>query len=288
MRRLLKLFKKSYLIVLFLFSSLLFSGFLDHLFTESFAYYKHRGPQQPLEWLIHQLNFENVLIKPPNPYNYGYRIPNANCGNRSAPNDLVIAVKSALKHFQLRKVIRQTWGNVSQYRNFNVAVVFMVGSTPDKNLQDKVTIENVYYRDILQGGFKEDYYNLTVKTLMGLHWLDTQCKYFKYAMFVDDDSYVSPKNTLTYLIDPEAYPTNEPIKKTDVITGEHKDFLVGRMPIYRLPMRIKFSKYYVSLADYPYTIYPPFITGGVQIISRYSIKKLYLASIFTDFYRYVF
>ena len=48
---------------------------------------------------------------------------------------------------------------------------------------------------------------------------------------------------------------------------------------------IRYSKWAVTLADYPYAVYPPFINGGVQIMSRQSVRKLYYASLFTDSFK---
>ena len=270
-------------------------GITDYLLTISFAKYKHRGPDQPLEWLIH--SFKSKLILPTNPYNHPYTILNNKCGNKSAPNDIVIVVKSKLQNLCARKLIRDTWGNMTRYKNFSAVIVFMIGaacdhgiklcSWSDYEVQKEIIQENDRYGDILQGGFFESYYNLTIKTQMGLHWLNTHCDHFKYALFVDDDVYLSPTNVLRYLIDPPSFPSNRTIKETDTISGENQHFWAGRVPLLncRIPIRYKFSKWAVSLEDYPYTVYPPFIQGGVQVMSRHSLQKLYYASIFTGFYK---
>ena len=239
--------------IIFIISKII--GITDYLFTISFANYEHSGPNEPLEWLIQK--YESNFILPTNPYSHSYTILNEKCGNKSTPNDLVIVVKSKLQNFDSRELIRQTWGDVNRYNKFSVVIVFMVGTSrsfgcsssdyEDLFIQiqkELIVRENDRYGDILQGSFLENYYNLTIKTQMGLHWLNTHCDHFKYALFVDDDVYLSPTNVLKYLIDPYSYPSNSTIKETDVISGENKYFWAGRTPLWnlRLPIRYRYSK----------------------------------------------
>ena len=74
------------------------------------------------------------------------------------------------------------------------------------NLQKKDLYqkENDKYHDMIQGDFKDNYYNNTLKTLMGLKWAYLFCE-SDYYLFADDDYYISTKNLLLFLKDPIKY-----------------------------------------------------------------------------------
>ena len=263
--------------------SLLFviSGEHEMLFTIPIAYYKHRGPSQPLELLIQQL--QHGEIQATNPYSYGYTILNDKCGNEDDPNDIVIIVKTSRKNFKRREAIRKAWGCKSFYKNISVVIVYMVGSSLKDGLQKRIVKENEHHGDILQGHFIDSYNNLTIKTQMGLHWLENQCDHFKYALLVDDDTFISPTNTINYLIDPDRYPSNSLINKNRTLSRGDEDMYAGCLMI-KQPIRFRLSKWHVNTDDYPYDYYPPYLNGPFQIMSRFTIKKLYYASLFTDPY----
>lgn len=54
------------------------------------------------------------------------------------------------------------------------------------------------------------------------------------------------------------------------------------------PHRHKSSKWYVTLEDYPWHMWPPYVTGGAFILSREALNDLYYVSMFTKHFRYVF
>lgn len=88
---------------------------------------------------------------------------------------LVILVKSKLSNFKERENIRKTW---AQTDDFNlIRTVFLLGypkldgefEKDDAHSKDllKVVIENKRYNDIVQQDFVDNYYNNTLKTMMG-------------------------------------------------------------------------------------------------------------------------
>ncbi|XP_029673433.1 beta-1,3-galactosyltransferase brn [Formica exsecta] len=52
------------------------------------------------------------------------------------------------------------------------------------------------------------------------------------------------------------------------------------------PHRHKFSKWYVSLKEYPYHLWPPYITAGAYILSREALLDLYYTSFYTKHFRF--
>jgi hypothetical protein len=52
------------------------------------------------------------------------------------------------------------------------------------------------------------------------------------------------------------------------------------------PHRHKSSKWYVSLKEYPYHMWPPYITAGVYILSKQALMDMYYASMYTKYFRF--
>ena len=59
---------------------------------------------------------------------------------------------------------------------------------------------------------------------------------------------------------------------------EDQEFFAGRVSPYHKPFRK--GKWKVSIEEYNYSSYPPFINAGAYVMSRRTIKKLYFASHF--------
>ena len=93
------------------------------------------------------------------------------CAIRSNRNDtkplLLIVVCSAVKHFEQRQAIRQTWASDSFNRTllpYAVRIVFLLGkSVNDPLLQRKIENESFKEGDIIQEDFIDTYYNLYVR-----------------------------------------------------------------------------------------------------------------------------
>lgn len=52
------------------------------------------------------------------------------------------------------------------------------------------------------------------------------------------------------------------------------------------PQRHKFSKWYVPLKEYPYNLWPPYVTAGAYILSKEALLDLYYASLYTKHFRF--
>lgn len=66
-------------------------------------------------------------------------------------------------------------------------------------LQDLVEDENLHYSDIIQEGFVDSYNNLTLKSVMMLKWVSTNCRSVRYIMKTDDDMFVNINNLVRLL-----------------------------------------------------------------------------------------
>ena len=196
---------------------------------------------------------------------------------------VIYLVKSALDHFEHRKIIRKTWGYERRFSDVPIRTVFLLGSprNPEDELHQKIKEEYDQFGDIVQGDFIDDYYNNTIKAMMGLRWASEICPYSRFYAFFDDDYYVSTRNLLRFLRNPVNYPRylEEDVihfdgnnyegpsanqrKLTQIVDFDLPDDvkLFAGYVIHSRPLRQKFSKWYLSLEDYPYHMLPPYVTG---------------------------
>ena len=52
------------------------------------------------------------------------------------------------------------------------------------------------------------------------------------------------------------------------------------------PHRHKTSKWYVPLEEYPYHLWPPYVTGGAYILSKEALLDMYYTSFYTKYFRF--
>lgn len=103
--------------------------------------------------------------------------------------DLLVIVNSAVDHFEARRAIRETWGRFAVERG--AYLFFLIGSTIDHQVQDRVLLEEQENQDLLQGHFIDNYFNLTLKTISMMRWVSDHCHKVKYVLKVDDDMFVN-------------------------------------------------------------------------------------------------
>ena len=218
---------------------------------------------------------------------------------------VVYIVKSAATHFERRKTIRKTWGFERRFADVPVRTVFLVG-LGSKDTNEKLQSEYDEYQDIVQGDFIDDYYNNTIKTLFGLKWAKHHCSNARFYMFVDDDYYVSTRNVLRFLRNPANYPQylQNPTINFDDVQQQNQAFksrglnqlvdfdlpqdveLYAGYVLFRRPQRHWYGKWSVSIEEYPFHYYPPYVTAGAYILSTEALKKFYFGSLFVK--KYIF
>ena len=74
--------------------------------------------------------------------------------------------------------------------------------------------ENDKYKDVIVEDFVDTYYNLTVKSVMLLRWVEHNCVNAKFIMKMDDDVYLNVDNLMAFL-------------KEDYVSTEN--FLIGKL-----------------------------------------------------------
>ncbi len=168
-------------------------------------------------------------------------------------SQLIIYVKSAMREFQPRQVVRETWGVVAKQEK--IPVIFSVGSPTGKeekeeNLTDKLRSEQQKYGDLLQADFVDVYDTMPLKTLATLHWHVHSCAKNRSNLFVfstDTDVIVFPENILNLT------KRQKPGQKT--ITGACWQGA-------RANRNASDSKNFVSLRLWPASSYPHYCSGS--------------------------
>ncbi|XP_045610125.2 beta-1,3-galactosyltransferase brn [Procambarus clarkii] len=258
------------------------TGIYQYFIAWSYSkHYTHWGP-------FHSLRpAEDVAVKRINEFQHSYSFSNVEKCEIKDSIRLMYVVKSALPNFDKRMGIRNSWGFESRFSDVEIKTVFLLGMNPDKpQLQKLLEKEVQEHKDIIQADFIDSYFNNTIKTMMGLHWTYHNCQKVKYFLFVDDDYYVSTRNMLRFLRDPANYP--QYLEKYIVTAvNEYKEHLyAGYVFEHSRPIRWVFSKWYISLDEYPYSEWPPYVTAGAYVLSRKSLEDLYHGS--TNTYKFRF
>lgn len=258
-------------------------------------------------------------------YNF-YKNPEDKCRSMDKSHShydqvrLVFLVKSRVDNFARRQAIRRTWGDENQIPDAVIRTVFLIGNNPDNFLsQGRIEAESTEYLDIIQGDFKDSYYNNTVKTMMGLRWCVEHCPTARFYMFVDDDYYVSAKNLLNFIRNPVGYPlylsqdavlnlrmNHEKIQERKMpslgLSSRRKALFMnqqvdsdlpddvrlytGFMFDFPRPQRHKWSKWFVELEEYPFDQWPPYVTAGAYVLSRDALVDLYFATYFVEMFKF--
>ncbi|XP_053166403.1 UDP-GlcNAc:betaGal beta-1,3-N-acetylglucosaminyltransferase 7 [Hemicordylus capensis] len=180
---------------------------------------------------------------------------------------LLIVVKSVITQHDRREAIRRTWGQEKEVDGKKIRTLFLLGIASKEeeraNYQKLLDYENRIYGDILQWDFLDSFFNLTLKEVHFLKWLDIYCNNVRYIFKGDDDVFVSPDNIMEFLQD----------KKEG-----HPPLFVGDVLLKAKPIRKKENKYYIPSALYNKNNYPPYAGGGGFLMDGLLAKKLHKVS----------
>lgn len=109
-----------------------------------------------------------------------------------------IIIKSG--SFIKRNFTRSTWAKEMK-ENFNIPVLYAIGTSNNKSIQQEIALEEQQYDDLLQFDFLDSYFNLTIKTTSVLVWFDRHCSNNSdYLFYVDDDLLISVEKFVLYMM----------------------------------------------------------------------------------------
>ncbi|XP_077008172.1 UDP-GlcNAc:betaGal beta-1,3-N-acetylglucosaminyltransferase 7 [Tamandua tetradactyla] len=177
---------------------------------------------------------------------------------------LLMVVKSVITQHDRREVIRQTWGRQQEAGGGRGAVrtLFLLGTASKReerlHYQQLLAYEDRLYGDILQWDFLDSFFNLTLKEVHFLKWLDTYCPDVPFVFKGDDDVFVNPTNLLEFLAD----------------RRPQEDLFVGDVLQRARPIRRKDNKYYIPAALYSKASYPPYAGGGGFLMAGGLARRL--------------
>lgn len=92
---------------------------------------------------------------------------------------LVIYVHTAPGHHSRRQAVRSTWGNATRWSTASMPVTlrFVLGRPAnDSDHQQRALVdEQAKHGDLVQLDFVDSYYNMTLKAIGALQWLNDYC-----------------------------------------------------------------------------------------------------------------
>lgn len=180
---------------------------------------------------------------------------------------LLLAVKSLAPHFDRRQAIRESWGQAGLIANHTVVTIFLLGNAtavdhhPD--LSEMLHYESTRHKDIIQWDFRDSFFNLTVKEVLFLEWIQNRCSGARFIFKGDDDVFVNTYRILDFLKG-----LSEP---------KARDLFVGDVITNAGPHRDKKVKYFIPESMYV-GAYPPYAGGGGYLYSGDIAARLYNAS----------
>nr|XP_046257571.1 N-acetyllactosaminide beta-1,3-N-acetylglucosaminyltransferase 2 [Scatophagus argus]XP_046257572.1 N-acetyllactosaminide beta-1,3-N-acetylglucosaminyltransferase 2 [Scatophagus argus] len=183
------------------------------------------------------------------------------------PPFLLLAVKSLAPHFDRRQAIRQSWGRAGVIANQTVVTIFLLGNAtagdhhPD--LSEMLHYESIRHKDIIQWAYRDSFFNLTVKEVLFLEWIQTRCPGARFIFKGDDDVFVNTYRILDFLKG-----LSEP---------KARDLFVGDVITNAGPHRDKKVKYFIPESMYTGT-YPPYAGGGGYLYSGDIAARLHNVS----------
>lgn len=184
------------------------------------------------------------------------------CGGPEASSDvfLLLVIKSSPPNYDRREVLRKTWAQERQHRGKWIRRLFISGVSSDtgferQRLNKLMQLESREYGDIIQWNFTDTFFNLTLKQVLFMEWMEHRCPGVRFLLNGDDDIFANTNNMVEYLMD-----------LPDGNDGS-KHLYVGHLIRWVGPIREKWSKYYVPVQVQESESYPPYCGGGGFILS---------------------
>lgn len=208
-------------------------------------------------------------LPPYNPSKYRFTL-NPNLCSGDVPVVFLVLVQSAVKNFDRRALVRDTWGSVCRRNNSSASgdavlcrLGFVLGTSPDPVLEHRLRDESSRHGDLVQSDFVDSYYNLSLSTVTGLRWAHENCKRYGYLVKADDDAFVNLAALRAYLA------TRSRRLRRAIIGYLMKGFR---------PNRNRASKWFTSPQLFAKARLPDFVSGFAYAVTRDAVGPLYAAA----------
>lgn len=182
---------------------------------------------------------------------------------------LLLLVTSSPEQASTRAVIRRTWGGVRTALGRPVRSFFLLGSPGQPDVHAQLVQEGREHGDLIQKDFVDVYSNLTLKTMMGMQWVQQFCPQAAFVMKTDTDMFIN----VPYLV--------------DLLLRKNRTsrFFTGFLMVNYSPIRNQNNKWFVSKEEYPGDRYPPFCSGTGYVFSGDVAVQVYNVSESVPFIR---
>uniref|UniRef100_A0A3B4B3T1 Hexosyltransferase n=1 Tax=Periophthalmus magnuspinnatus TaxID=409849 RepID=A0A3B4B3T1_9GOBI len=169
--------------------------------------------------------------------------------------------------FDRRQAIRESWGRAGFLGNHSIITIFLLGNATAEDhhpdLSAMLHYESQQHKDIIQWDYRDSFFNLTVKEVLFLEWIQTRCPGARFIFKGDDDVFVNTHRILNFL---KALPESKA-----------KDLFIGDVITNAGPHRDKKVKYFIPESMYIGT-YPPYAGGGGYLYSGDIAARLHNVS----------
>ncbi|KAK4474759.1 hypothetical protein MN116_001882, partial [Schistosoma mekongi] len=240
---------------------------------------------------------------------FALRLPKYVCNpcRRQIIPDLIVVIKSCSYCTAERDHARNTFMQKHLWTNFTVQFVFVVGvpypnesnmftfskhkfklknswwALSRKHDRDRWTfmkrlaMEAELHEDLLIGSFHDTYFNLTTKLIFTFRWLSALCPAtVPLFIFVDNDYDLVPRNVIMY------YKNKSADELRDLAAGHRNEYRFVIRPYYDGNIS---NIWAVTLKEFPWALYPAYLCGATFMLGSNIVKRLAIASAFTQHIR---
>lgn len=185
------------------------------------------------------------------------------CGGaeRSSEVFLLLVIRSSPANYVHRDVLRKTWAEERLHNGKQIRRLFISGTMgigfEKLELNEMLEFEQRDHNDILQWDFSDTQYNVTLKQILFLEWMETNCPHVRFLLNSDDYIFAHTDNMVDYLQSLED-------------NNGNKHLFTGDLIVNAGPMRDPYSKYYIPVKVWESNKYPPYCGGGGFLLSGYT------------------
>uniref|UniRef100_A0A8C6NWU8 Hexosyltransferase n=1 Tax=Nothobranchius furzeri TaxID=105023 RepID=A0A8C6NWU8_NOTFU len=190
------------------------------------------------------------------------------CGGADKSREvfLLLVIKSSPVNYERREVLRKTWAKERWHKGVWIRRLFISGTSDvgyeKERLNKLLQLEQQEFGDILQWDFSDTFYNLTLKQILFLEWMERSCPKAHFLFNGDDDVFANTNNMVEYLQSLEG-------------NDGSKHLFAGHLIQYVGPIRTVESKYFVPVQVHESNSYPPYCGGGGFLLSGFSAMVIY-------------
>uniref|UniRef100_A0A914HX10 Uncharacterized protein n=1 Tax=Globodera rostochiensis TaxID=31243 RepID=A0A914HX10_GLORO len=212
---------------------------------------------------------------------------------------VLIIVKSAPDRLKRRDAVRATYGALKRYppapasadgraedagASFRLRTIFVLGRPPNTAAaaaqMDALEREAAAHGDLLVGDFADTYFNNTLKFVHSVRFARHHCAPLgnpvPYTLLLDDDYLLFPWNLVAELQRSKIILFFRHVPNERLYMGWRFD---------TSPFRLRWHKWRVSLDEFPFTVFPPYIAGGAVLLTGQTVAEFYAAIPHTRLFR---